>query len=64
MHPEGTLELAVTSSFTREINTFFALPRRKTREVMPMYLTLDHLLLIGSLIISVLNYIDNHNKKR
>ena len=44
--------------------TFFALPRIKSREVMTMYLTLEHLLLIGSLVVSVLSYIDNHNKKR
>ena len=39
----------------------FCLPRR---EVMPMYVTLEQLILLAGFIIALLTYIDNHNKKK
>ncbi len=39
----------------------FCLPERG--EVMPMFVTWELLFLLAGLIISILTYIDNHNKK-
>jgi hypothetical protein len=39
----------------------FCLPRR---EVMPVYLTLEELILLAGFVLAILTYIETHNKKK
>lgn len=58
--PESTL--VATASPTGAQTSFFGLPFDE-REVMPMYVTWELLFLFAGFILSLLAYVDSHNKK-